>query len=322
MRIAVVGGAGFVGRHLSLALLKRSHEVLVYDNLSARGQAGEQAWLKPFQFAHADLLDRPRLQSELASFRPELIYHLAALHYIPYCDLHPEETLQVNVAGTLTLMLASERLPQLRGLVFASSVAVYPPTDGYHSETGPAQPSDIYGLSKLLGEQIVNLYARKYGVSHIAARLANIYGPDETNSHVIPAIVDQLLAGADILHLGRTDPCRDFLYVEDLAEGLAAAIPFLLREEIHETVNLGPGEEWPVQEAIDILCQLSGRDVRCVTDQDRLRPVERMHLRARVEHAREWLGWTPRHDLRAGLEKTFAWERTKHAPVLATAEKA
>src|SRR4051812_46830482 len=147
MRIAVIGGAGFVGRHLSLALLKRSHEVLVYDNLSAR--ADDPAWIEPFQFALADILDRARLQAELLKFRPELIYHLAALHYIPYCDLHPEETLQVNVAGTLNLMLAAESLPQLRGLVFASSVAVYPPTDGYHTESGPAQPSDIYGLSKL-----------------------------------------------------------------------------------------------------------------------------------------------------------------------------
>ena len=319
MRIAVVGGAGFVGRHLCLALLRAGHEIVVLDNLHA---IPETAWLLPGQLAQLDIRDQNALDFHLGSFRPDLIYHLAALHYIPYCDQHPEETLQVNVTGTLNLMLATGKLPGLRGLVFASSVAVYPANDDYHVEAGPTQPCDIYGLSKSLAEQIVDFYARRLGISHLTARFANVYGPHETNPHVIPVILDQLLNGADTLRLGRTDCCRDFLYVEDLADGLTAAMPLLFRPAMHETVNFGPGKESTVQEAIDILCNLSGRSVRCITDPARLRPVERMHLRAQINRARELLGWTPRHELPAGLAKTFAWAQAEPRPRLAACGRA
>ena len=308
MRIAVTGGAGFVGTHLVCALLECGHTVLVYDNLFSGRKLKTMVGVNNLQFEQADVTDGRRLRIEFAAFRPEIIFHLAALHYIPYCDQHPEEALRVNLEGTLNLMLAASETRSVKAVLFASSVAVYPPTDHCHAESDPVGPCDIYGLTKWLGEQVVDHYAREAHLAHLSLRFSNLYGPGETNPHVIPAVLEQLLQGEDTLHLGRTDPCRDFLYVEDLVEALLAAIPVVLREEAHGALNLGPGREASVADAVRILGELSGRSVRVLQDETRVRAVERMHLRADIAAAQRLLGWTPRHDLQAGLAKTFAAE--------------
>lgn len=313
MRISVVGGAGFTGIHLVSALLDQGHEVHVYDNFFSGRRREDLSWLADVRFTEADIVDADRLREELTGFAPEVIFHLAALHYIPYCDQHPGEAMRVNVEGTLHLMLAAGQIPGLKAVLFASSVAVYPPSDHHHSEADPPAPSDIYGLTKWLGEQVVDQYARQSKISHLALRFANLYGPAETNPHVIPVVLEQLLAGSDTLRLGRTDPCRDFLYTGDLVEALLAAIPVATAHEVHDVLNLGAGQEWPVQEAVDILCRLSGRNIQVVREPARVRAVDRLHLRARIERARQLLGWEPKHGLREGLEKTFAIEQERQA---------
>jgi UDP-glucose 4-epimerase len=321
MRIAVIGGAGFAGVHLVSALLACGHDVHVYDNLFAGRRRQDLPWLQQVQFAEADIVDGQRLRQEMTAFHPDLVYHLAALHYIPYCDRHPGDTMRVNVEGTLNVMLAASSVSTVQAVLYASSVAVYRPTDDYHAESDQPGPCDIYGLTKFLGEQVVEQYARLARISHLSLRFANIYGPHETNPHVIPTVLDQLLDGAATLHLGRTDPCRDFIYVGDLVDALLAAIPVVIREETHDVLNLGPGREWPVQEAIDILCQLSGRTIRTVREDGLVRPVDRMHLRATIERARELLAWDPKHDLRRGLELTFDLECRKRKPQAAAAHR-
>ena len=312
MRISIIGGAGFVGAHLVPALLGQRHQIQVYDNLFSRGQRADLSWRSDVRFAHADITDGRRLQAELSDFDPEVIFHLAALHYIPYCDRHPEEVMRVNVEGTLQVMLAAKKAPALKGLVFASSVAVYAGDDIVHRESDVPRPSDIYGLTKLLGEQVVEQYAQELKASHLSLRLANIYGAGETNPHVIPEVLQQLLSGCETLHLGCTDRCRDFLYIDDLVEALVAAIPVAASQNLHETVNVGPGREWAVRDAIDILCQLSGKRVQVIRDSGRVRQGERMHLRVHIERACQLLSWEPKHDLHAGLKKTFAYEQARH----------
>ncbi len=319
MRIAVIGGAGFTGSHLVSALLEQKHEVLVYDNRFTYPSRAELPWLPRVDAIEADIRDQKKLRQELLRFAPQVVCHLAALHYIPDCDRHPAEALRVNVEGTLNVMLAAAEVGPLQAVLFASSVAVYAPTAAYHSETDLPLPSDIYGLSKWLAEQVVEQYARQRKVSHLNLRFSNLYGPGETNPHVVPTVLGQLLEGARTLQLGRTDPARDFLYVEDLVEALLLAIPYALRQETHQVLNLGPGREWTVQEAVDILCGLSGREIQIVRDQKHMRAVDRMHLRSDISRARQLLGWDPRHDLLAGLQKTFAAERARHPARLAVA---
>jgi len=312
MRIAIIGGAGFTGSHLVSALLALKNDVLVYDNHFTRQGRSELPWLRQVDALEADIRDGTTLCRELVRFAPDVICHLAALHYIPYCDQHPAETLRVNVEGTLNVMLAAQKIKVLKAVLFASSVAVYAATDAYHTEADLPAPSDIYGLSKCLGEQVVEQYARRLRFSHLSLRFSNLYGPDETNPHVIPAVLSQILDGADTLYLGRTDPRRDFLYIDDLVHAILLAIPYAMRQEIHQILNLGPGREWSVQEAVDILCERSGRKIQVIRDEAKVRSVDRMHLRADITRARQLLGWEPKHDLCAGLKKTFDLEQAKY----------
>jgi UDP-glucose 4-epimerase len=107
--------------------------------------------------------------------------------------------------------------------------------------------------------------------------------------------------------------------MDDLVGAMLLAIPCCIRQETHQVLNLGPGREWSVQEAVDILCEISGRKIRVVQDESRVRPVDRMHLRADITRARQVLGWEPRHDLRTGLQKTYASERAKYPRRMVTA---
>lgn len=308
MRIAVTGGAGFVGVHLVTELLLRGHQVHVYDNLFAGRRTQDLPWLDRVSFVRGDLLEAERLQSEFRRFAPDIVFHLAAIHYLPYCDQHPSECMRVNVEGTLNLMRAAAAC-HARGVGFASSVAVYPPTDAVHSEKGPVGPCDIYGLSKQLGESIVDHYARAAGMAHLCFRFSNIYGPLETNPHVIPTVLDQLLNGANEIRLGRTDTFRDFIYVEDTAELLADALPLLSAGTTHDVVNLASGSEASIGEVVDLLCASEDRQVRIARDEARVRPADRKHLRADTTHQQEIIPRKTRFDLRSGLAATLAFER-------------
>src|ERR1051326_4784533 len=118
MRIAVIGGAGFTGSHLVSALLALKNDVLVYDNQFTREGRAQLPWLDRVGVVEADIRDGEKLRSELLRFAPDVICHLAALHYIPYCDQHPAETLRVNVEGTLNVMLAAQEIMPLKAVLF------------------------------------------------------------------------------------------------------------------------------------------------------------------------------------------------------------
>src|SRR5258708_34903055 len=124
MRIAIVGGAGFVGARLS-GMLRRTHRLLVYDNLFARKTTVALDWLPEVEFIQADILNYQRLAASLRAFRPEVLYHLAAIPFIPYCEQHPARTIRMNVEGTVNVMRAAQSCASLRGVIFTSSADVY-----------------------------------------------------------------------------------------------------------------------------------------------------------------------------------------------------
>jgi UDP-glucose 4-epimerase len=221
LNIAVIGGAGFLGYHLVNNLLQKGHRVLVYDNLFAGRRRCDLPWINQVDFVEGDILNSALLHASLRDFSTHVIYHLAAIHYIPYCNERPADAMRVNVEGTLNVVLAARQLPSVTGLVFASSVALYSLSDRTHLETDQPSPSDIYGLTKMLGEQVVRQYAIEGGFNSLCVRLTNLYGPHETNPHVIPTILKQVANGTDQIKLGRLDTYRDFFSVDVCADGLS-----------------------------------------------------------------------------------------------------
>jgi UDP-glucose 4-epimerase len=214
----------------------------------------------------------------------------------------------VNVEGTLQVLLAASRVTSVKAVVFASSVAVYSTSSDWHSERERPVPSDIYGLTKLLGEQIVRHYAEQGSFSSICVRLTNIYGPNETNPHILPEILKQVAGGATRLSLGRTDTYRDFLFVEDCAEGLARMLPLFEAAEVHETVNLASGNECSMNDLLDLLFDALGKRLIIEQDPDRVRPVDRAHLRSDISRLQQLLKWKPKTTFREGMASTVARE--------------
>lgn len=303
MKIFVTGGAGFLGTALVSRLLSAGHQVAVYDNLAVGSEPPSEH--HDLTFFQSDILDEGQLHSAMDSFHPESVVHLAALHFIPACNARPVETQRINVEGTLRVMLAATRTQSVKSVVFASSGAVYGRDDAFHQETDPLAPTDIYGLSKMLGEQVVRHYADLHGIAAISLRFANLFGPGETNPHVLPEIIRQLQKGAT-LQLGRTDTFRDFLYVDDAASMVEQAILHAETTGDSDVFNAGSGVEHSIAEVLTEIEALVGSPLCVNSVSDRIRPGERIHLRLDRAHWERVFGQTKHTGLQDGLLRTLA----------------
>jgi UDP-glucose 4-epimerase len=304
-RILITGGAGFIGRAVVELCLAEGFCVAVYDNLSFGRQSNLTPFRKDIVFFENDTRDDQALDQALGSFKPECLVHLAAMHFIPYCNDHPQETLDVNVGGTFAVLRACVRWG-VESIVFASTGALYA------SETHPLNeihdqpvPSDVYGLSKLLGEQICAFFASTTDLQCRVARLCNTYGPYETNPHLIPHIIESLRAGPSV-ELGNVDTKRDYIYVEDVAKILMRYSQ--IDDLKHFTMNVGTGTEYSAQEIVECLAGLIGKPIEIVTSPDRVRKVDKLHQIADITTLVNLVGYLPQHTLQDGLKKLLVHE--------------
>ena len=282
MTVLVTGGAGFIGRALVAKLAADGERVVVLDNLLQfrdRKPPELQA-----DFVVGDVRDRTLVLSLLESERPETVYHLAAIHFIPACEADPAECISVNVAGTATLLEACSTLTPIPTCVLASSGAVYAPSADAHRENETMAPVDVYGLSKLWMEQFAALFARRSEMRVAVARLFNTYGPGETNPHFIPALLEQVHAGGTI-RVGNIDTRRDYVHVTDVARALAAMA------DCDETLNVGGGRAISGREVIEAVERSVGRRLDVEVDPSRVRKVDQPVLLSDSTKARELLGW-------------------------------
>ena len=295
--ILITGGAGFIGRWLTKRLLEGGDMVCLVDNLSVGSWENLADLEGSFEFIQADVRETERLAQYLQLYEVQMVYHLAALHYIPYCEDHPQETLEVNVIGTLSVLEAM-RKAKVKRLVFTSTGALYPPIDSPLHEAIPVEAQDIYGLTKLHGETTIAYYQKRYGIQPTVVRLFNTYGPYETNPHLLPHIVSALKQGNRELCLGNLHPKRDYIYVQDVAEGL-----YRLGNHAHAlgVFNLGTGVEYSVQEVIAILEEILSEPLCVVQDPARIRPADKPYQRADTNKLEQTLGWKPTVSLREGL---------------------
>ncbi len=296
-RILITGGAGFIGSALVPELLSRGADVAVVDNLSFGRR--EFVPLDDKRFFKVDIRDHGALRSVLTTFRPEWIVHLAAIHFIPYCNQHPFEAADVNILGTRTLLRAASKIEELEGFLFASTAAVYPIHDGPCAEDLEPGPLDIYGVSKLAGEHLCREFYLDRKVPMVLCRFFNAFGPNETNPHLIPEIQKQVNAGARTLALGNLEPKRDFIHTSDMARAVRMLI------ERHDSglqvLNLGRGIEYSVQEIVDAFARQLGTKLRVEQDPHRVRKSDRNHLLADISRLGHYTGWKPQIDLDQGI---------------------
>jgi UDP-glucose 4-epimerase len=288
--VLVTGGAGFIGSHL-VEKLSADRVVHVIDDLSR----GRREWLPRGSVLHeADIRDGDALTGLVREIRPEAVAHLAALHFIPAVDSAPKLAWELNVDGTSNLLRALAATPP-ELLLFASSAAVYPDTAGPISESLEPDPIDVYGRTKLEGERLVRDFASETGARCLAARIFNVIGQRETNSHVVPELVAQVRSGASTIELGNLESRRDYTDVVDVASALA----FLLSEAIgaHRIVNVGSGRAVSVRELVHTCETILGRPIHVEVHRDRLRKLDRGELVADIRRLRSIAGPFPTRPL-------------------------
>ena len=287
MKILVTGGAGFIGCAVIDKLQREGHEVFVLDNLSF----GKRAFITipDSHFFLADILDAIKVDEIFQLIKPEQVIHLAAVHFIPYCNQHPYESSNININGTINILNCARKY-NAKKVFFASTAAVYPIYDVAVNETHGVGPMDIYGLSKLTGEHLCNEFHLMTGIPTIICRFFNAFGPNETNPHLIPEIQKQVNDGLRKIHLGNLTPKRDFIHTSDMAN----AVHTLLSKVNAgiDTYNLGRGIEYSVTEIVDAFSRQLGEKIEIEVDPARVRKVERMHLLADVSKLKS-IGWEP-----------------------------
>ena len=297
-KIAVTGGAGFIGSHLVPRLLADGYEVLVVDNLYSgrREHVPAQADFVELDLARAD---ESTVFEVFRDYCPDAVIHLAAIHYIPHCVAHPAETFLANVRSTDVIARALRSIPT-RKLIAASTADIYPLADRAHVERETPAPSNPYGLSKFLLEEIVAGAARSNAnLSCVALRLFNVYGPNDTNPHVIPRIVERLCSPAPEILIGATDTTRDFVHVADVVQAICTAL--VHDSGKYDVFNVGTGRATSIRQVLQILLRAAG-DSRCVVQAtDLLRSYDRPSLTSDITKIGRVLKWRPTIAIEQGL---------------------
>ena len=308
MRALVTGGAGFIGSNLVDLLLDRGDEVVIVDDLSSGKESNVAAALEGGAVLHrADIRDGDAIASILADATPEVVFHLAAQIDVRVSVERPAYDARTNVEGTVNVLEAA-RTAGTRRFVFASTGgAIYGETDEVPTpETHIAQPMAGYGTSKLCAEQYLGLYERLHGMSTVALRFGNVYGPRQDphgEAGVIAIFCGRFATGGRPKVFGDGTQTRDYIYVGDLVEAIAAAGD----GDARGAINIGTEEETNILELIDAMRVAGGAsdgEFEPEFADARLGEIQRSCLA--VGRAREVLGWQAKVNVREGVAKTLA----------------
>jgi UDP-glucose 4-epimerase len=305
-KILVTGGVGYVGRELVRQLIAEGgSQVHILDNLACGTHRLTQLDLNQARLHCLDIRDTAGIRKLVETLAPDVIFHLAAVHYIPACEESPGEAAAINVAGTVNLLAAVANRARF---VFASTAAVYAPGDRAYTETeANIGPIDIYGITKLQGETFVRYFHDCGKIDAVIVRLFNVIGAGETNPHLVPAVISQIGRGEHRVQLGNLFPQRDYIDVRDAAEGfrrLGAARP--AGSGSGATIsNLGTGKSYAVTEVVEKIGAAAQVSLEIVQDPQRVRLNDRPRLCASTAALEAITGWTPRRTLADSLQA--AW---------------
>jgi len=308
MKILVTGADGFIGSHLTEALLAEGYKVRAlaqYNSFNYWGWLEDIESNDKLEVMTGDVRD-PNYCREICN-DIDIVFHLAALIAIPYSYVAPDSYIDTNVRGTLNICQAARDCGVKRILVTSTSevygTAQYVPIDEKH----PMQPQSPYSASKIGADAIAMSFYNAFKLPITVVRPFNTYGPRQSARAVIPTIITQIAAGTKEIKLGDLSPTRDFNYVADTCRGF---IELAKREQaIGETVNIGSNFEISVKDTLELIKDIMQSDVKFITDEQRIRPENSEVFRLWCDNTkiRSLTGFETKYSIRKGLEKTVEW---------------
>ncbi len=321
MKLVVTGGAGYIGGTVATLLMQKGHEVTIIDSLVHSRREAVPAGAR---FVEIDIADRVQVESVLRDTGAEGVLHFAALIEAGESMQKPEIYFQNNTAGTLAL-LESMLATGVNKLVFSSTAAVYGEPEAVPiPETAKLEPTNAYGESKLLVENMLTWLNRIHGLHYASLRYFNVAGAlpgrgeaHEPETHIIPLILDVALGRREkILIFGDDYPTpdgtciRDYIHVADLADAHMLALHALETND-KLIMNLGNGEGFSVKQVIEAAREVTGKPIPAETKPRR--PGDPARLVASSELAKTTLGWKPQHaDLHDILTSAWAWHQIRY----------
>jgi dTDP-glucose 4,6-dehydratase len=313
-KVLVTGADGFIGSHLTEALVRAGYNVrafVLYNSFNSWGwleHCGEDVKGK-FEVFSGDIRDPHGVKAALKGC--DAVLHLAALIAIPFSYHSPDAYVDTNIKGTLNVLQAARELG-VRRVIHTSTSEVYGTARFVPiTEEHPLQGQSPYSATKIAADQLAYSFFASFGLPVVIVRPFNTYGPRQSARAVIPTIITQIANGHRQIKLGAVSPTRDFNFVQDTVTGFLAALNS--DRGLGEVINIGSNFEISIGDTAKLLAEVMNVEIEITTDEARLRPqnseVER--LWAANAKARQLFGWKPdyggRDGFKRGLSETVKW---------------
>ena len=311
-KILVTGADGFIGSHLTEALLDRGYEVkafVYYNSFNSWGWLDSLTpeRLKQIEIFSGDIRDPNGVRTAMDGV--DMVFHLAALIAIPFSYHSPDSYVDTNIKGTLNVLQAARTLNLDRIVITSTSevygTAQYVPIDEKHCFQGQSP----YSATKIGADRLAESFYRSFGLPISIARPFNTFGPRQSARAVIPTIITQLLAGKKEIELGSLTPTRDFNYVKDTVSGFIAIAES--ENTVGQEINIATQQEISIGDlAKEIISQINPK-VRIVCDEQRIRPEnsEVNRLLGSNEKIKRLTNWSPKYTFEQGIAETIDWIR-------------
>ena len=307
--VLVTGADGFIGSHLTEALVRQGYKVrafVYYNSFNSWGwldQCAEDVKGK-FEVFSGDIRDPHGVKEAMKDC--DAVLHLAALIAIPFSYHSPDTYIETNIKGTLNILQAARELG-VKKVIHTSTSEVYGTAKFVPiTENHPLQGQSPYSASKIGADQLAFSFYSSFNLPVITLRPFNTYGPRQSARAVIPTIITQIANGAREIKLGSVTPTRDFSYVTDTVAGFIAALQ--AEGGLGEVINLGSNFEISINETAQLIGDTMGTTIEIISDEIRLRPekseVER--LWADTTKAKEILDWKTSYEARDGFQRGLA----------------
>ncbi len=308
MKILVTGADGFIGSHLTEALLNKGYLVKAlsqYNSFNYWGWLEDIPQNKNLEVISGDIRDLHFCKEITKDV--DLIFNLAALIAIPYSYVAPDSYVDTNVKGTLNICQAAKENGNIRTIHTSTSevygTAQYVPIDEKH----PKQPQSPYSASKIGADAIAMSFYNAFELPVTIARPFNTYGPRQSARAIIPTIITQIANGIKEISLGDLTPTRDFNFVKDTCKGFIALAE--TESSIGKEVNICSNFEISMKDTLELIKKIMKSDVQFITDEQRIRPKDSEVFRLWGDNSllKELTRFQPEYDIEKGLTETCNW---------------